>query len=63
MWTIIRRSLGIIGGVLMFGGAGTSDFYTMELRQPDPDYAWYMIGIGILLLLPSLIHWIKEDLK
>lgn len=64
LWKIVRPTLAVIGSFLIFGSAGTSDYYTLELKQPEPSSVWVMIVIGLLMMAPMIIHAIpsrKED--
>lgn len=63
IWNYIRTTMAVIGGILMFGAVGTSDYYTIELRQAEPRYVWPIIFIGIAMMIPSLIHAVKEDME
>lgn len=57
---VFRRLMAVAGFTLMYLGASTSDFYTLEVRQPEPDYIWVVIPMGIILMLPSVVHAIRK---
>ena len=59
----LRIAMAVMGGFLIFAGVGTSDYYTIELGQAEPQSVWHMIVIGALLMLPSLIHAIRAENK
>ena len=64
LWKIVRPTLAVIGGLMILGAAGTSDYYLLELKQPEPSSVWVMLVIGLLLMVPAVIHAIpsgKED--
>lgn len=60
LWKIIRNTMAVIGGFLVYGGISTSDYYTLELGQAEPTYVWIIMFIGILLMIPTVIHFICE---
>ena len=47
------------GCFLIYAGVSTGDYYLMELGQPEPDYIWNVVNIGVALVIPSLIHAIR----
>ena len=58
-WKIVRAIMTIVGSVMAFGAVGTLDYYS-EAGQPEPSYIWTTLVIGMLMVLPMLIHIIKE---
>lgn len=60
VWKIFRCLMAVAGVALIYLGASTSDYYTLELRQPEPDYIWVTIVLGIILMLPSVVHAIRK---
>ena len=58
LWEMMRAALCAIGFFLIYGGVGTSDYYSIELGQSEPSSVWLTIGIGIVLTLPALFHLI-----
>lgn len=56
-----RIIMAVIGSVLIYCGISSSDYYAMELGQPEPASVWKMINIGLLLLIPSFIHLILNE--
>lgn len=63
IYRIFRNTAACVGFILLFGAAGTSDFYTLEMKQPEPDSVNKLILWGLLLLLPLVLHHAKEWLK
>lgn len=63
LWKIVRPTMAVVGGVLVYCGISTSDYYVMELGQTEPASVWWTIGIGLGLMLPTLIHAIRKELK
>lgn len=55
---VLRNLMSIIGFILIFGAVGTSDYYTIELKQSEPDRVWVLIIIGFALLIPAILHGI-----
>lgn len=49
--------------VLMTSAMSTSDYYVLELHQSEPAHVWYMLGIGIVLALPTAFHIMLEARK
>lgn len=45
-----NRLIAFIGALVAYCGVSTSDFYTIELHQPEPAYVWAVIWIGLALL-------------
>lgn len=63
LWKVVRPLMAIVGGILIFGAVGRSDYYLLELKQPEPSSVWTTIFIGLLLMVPTLIHCIRVELK
>ena len=63
LWKIVRTLMAIIGIMLIFGGVGTSDYYLLELGQPEPNGVWTTIFIGFMLVVPTAIHIVREQIK
>lgn len=63
MWKIIRNLSAIAGLVLLMGSVGASDYYVIELGQTAPSYCDRNLIIGIVLLLPTIIHLLVEMYK
>lgn len=63
LWKIVRTLMAIVGGLLMFGGIGTSDYYLLELGEPEPSSVVPTIIIGMLLMLPTGLHLIYNTIK
>lgn len=52
---IFRISTAILGGICLFGVAGTDQMYA-ELGQMPPDNLWIVFVIGLVLLLPTIFR-------
>lgn len=63
LWKIVRNIMAIVGTLLIFGSVGTSDYYVMELGQPEPANFWPTIVVGFILITPTIIHAIREEMK
>jgi hypothetical protein len=63
LWKIIRNLSAIAGFILLLGTAGTTDYYANELRQAAPSYCDRNLIIGLVLILPMIIHLIVETYK
>lgn len=65
LWKFIRTAMALVGIFLVFGAAGKSDYYLIELGQPEPSSVWTTITIGLLLMIPMGIHlawcYVKEN--
>ena len=61
LWNAIRTIMAAIGIILVFGGIGASDYYVMELEQTEPSCVWKMIVAGLILLLPSVVHALRNN--
>lgn len=53
-WRIIRGLLAVAGGILMFGGVGTSDYYLIEMGEAEPAYVWTYIFVGAAMMFPAI---------
>ena len=60
LWKIIRNLSAIAGLIMLMGAINTSDYYVIELEQVAPSYCNRNIVIGIVLLLPMIIHLFVE---
>ena len=56
LWKVLRGLMTVTGFFLIYAGASTSDYYVLELGQSEPNYIWLTMAIGIILMLPSLVH-------
>lgn len=59
MKVFVRRLsyiMAAVGAAIMFGAISTSDYYMLELREPEPSYIWPKIMIGCVLVLPVIIY-------
>lgn len=63
LWKIVRTLMAIMGCILIFGAIGTSDYYLLELGQPEPSSVMPTIIIGVLMALPTVVHLIYQDAK
>lgn len=63
LWKIVRTLMTVIGGILVFGAVGTSDYYVLELGQPEPSSVWTTIVIGIVMMLPFFTHMVYQIIK
>lgn len=63
LWKIVRTLLGVAGAVLIFGAVGTSDYYVMQLGQPEPSNVGTIITIGLAMMMPMIIHAIYKTVK
>lgn len=59
LWNVSRVLMALVGVILIYCGASTSDYYLIELSQPEPEYIGTMLKIGVVLMLPSLVHAIR----
>lgn len=50
-----RNGLAWIGGLTVFGTAGSSDYFSMVLGEAEPWWLWPLMGAGFLLMLPKLV--------
>ena len=63
LFKTISNALAVIGVLLILGGIGTSDYYTMELGQTEPSSVWTTLMWGFILIVPTLIHSIYTYYK
>lgn len=63
LWKIIRNLSAIAGLILIFGSVSTSDYYVVELGRTAPSYCDRNLIIGIVLILPMIIHLLVEMYK
>lgn len=63
LWRIVRTLMAVIGIVLIFGAVGRSDYYLLELGQPEPANVWTTIHIGLILMVPTFVCMVREGLK
>ena len=60
LWNVMRTTMAVIGCLLVYGGISTSDYYVIELGQAEPSGIRETIAIGLILILPSMIHVFRE---
>lgn len=63
LWKIVRTIMAVVGGFLIMGGVGTSDLYVLEMGQPEPSSVGKTIFIGLVLMVPALLHCIRKEMK
>lgn len=63
IYRMFRNAAACVGFILLFGGAGASDFYTLEMKQPEPDSVNKLILWGFILMIPIALHLLREWLK
>ncbi len=63
LWKCVRNIMGVVGMCLVWAMASTSDYYVLTLKEPEPGYVWPLIYVGVVLMLPTVIHVIREYLK
>lgn len=62
-WAAIRGMAAAVGFILLFLGAQTSDYYVIELGKAEPAGTWETMILGVLLLMPMLIHSIIKEMQ
>lgn len=63
LWNIIRNIMGVVGFILIYGAVGTSDYYVLEMGVAEPPSVGRMLLIGVLLLIPTVLHGFYIYLK
>ena len=63
LWKIVRPLMAVVGGLMVFGAVGTSDYYVLELGQTEPSRVWTTLWVGLLLMAPTFLHAIREHMK
>ena len=59
LWKVLRVLMAFAGCFLIYAAVSTSDYYIFELCQPEPDYIWKLINIGVVLTIPAIVHGIR----
>ena len=59
LWKVLRVLMAFAGVFLIYAALSTGDYYILELGQPEPDYIWNIVNIGVILALPALVHGIR----
>ena len=62
-WKYVRNTSAFIGIVLMFFGVSTSDYYTMQLGQVEPEWVWRMICVGFAMMIPAIYKAIVTEIE
>lgn len=57
---IIRNLSALVGFLLLLCTVSTSDYYVVELGQPEPSWIMRNLVIGFLLILPLVFHVVAE---
>ena len=63
LWKIVRNMMALVGAILIYLAASTSDLYLYELGELEPYYIKYMILWGIMLMIPAVLHKISEAIR
>ena len=61
LWKKLRIATAIVGVLLIYAGASTSDYHVIEMGQSTPNYAWRLMLIGAVLMIPTVIHIIRAE--
>lgn len=56
LWKLARNGSAALALFCWYLAASTSDFYALELRQPDPASVGHLVLAGALLLTPTVFH-------
>lgn len=59
----ITNVLGAIGFVLAFLAISTSDYYVIELGQPEPQYVMRLLFVGVAMMLPTVFRFLGIAIK
>lgn len=59
MTCLLKHVCSVAGVICILGAIGTSDFYTIELHQPVPANVGTTLLVGVLLLIPGIISFMK----
>ena len=59
----LSNIMAVIGGLMVYGAIGTSDFYVLQLHQREPDHVWFMVAVGVLMMAPLTYRLISESRK
>ena len=62
IWAGVRTCLALIGIMCWIAGASTSDYYVMEVGQSEPDTVHRLFIVGAVLMIPMVVHIIKEKI-
>ena len=57
----IRNLMAVVGAIMIYGGIGNVDYYTAELGQKEPTVTWWIICIGVVLMLPTMINFLHKE--
>jgi hypothetical protein len=57
-----RITTAIMGGVCVFGAAGTDERF-IKMGQMPPGNLWIVFIVGLVLLLPTLVHLMRKGKK
>lgn len=60
---IATNALCAIGFVLAFLAISTSDYYVIELGQPEPQYVMRLLFVGIAMMLPTVLRFLGVAIK
>ena len=60
LWRVMRNLSGILGAILALGAVGNMDYYTIELGKSEPASTWVVLIVGMVMLLPSFVHALRE---
>lgn len=63
LWKIFRNLSAIAGLILLYCTVSTSDYYVMELGQAEPSYIKTHLILGVLLLVPLILHVLWDMYK
>lgn len=62
LWPVIRGLCTTLSFITLYLSVSTSDYHVMELGEEIPAHANWMLVIGLVLLIPALVHLIHDHI-
>lgn len=63
LYEILRNFAVVLGFLLCFRAACMSDYHVIVLKQDDPDTVEILLVWGLVLMLPWILHKLREYMK
>lgn len=59
LWNRVRNIMALVGLGLCYIAASTSDFHVMGLGQAEPGKVWWMLVVGVVMMMPTAVHAVR----
>ena len=63
MARFINNVMALVGFLLVYGSASTTDFHVMQLGVKAPECVWTLFIAGLVLMIPTILRLVYKMAK